>query len=628
LYLQAEHVATIPADKIAEVRDRVDIEQVIGRSVPLKRQGRRLLGRCPFHKEKTPSFSVDPGNKLYHCFGCHVGGDVIDFVMRIESIEFPEAVRMLAREFRVEIVEEEESPEAVRARRERDKLFELNRIARGFFERTLWQDERALCYLRDERKLTEDTIRRFHIGFAPDAWDRLVAELDKAGADLELAVKVGLIAKRREGNGHYDRLRARIIFPITVPGGEVAGFGARRVDWIEKAGEEQGPKYLNSPESPVYDKSSILYGLAEAKDTIRRSRRAILVEGYVDVIALHQAGVVEAIACCGTALSPRHAGLLRKLAEEVVTLYDGDAAGAAATRRAAEALLVQGLSVHVAKLPDGEDPDTYVQKEGAPVLEKRLASAPSAIDAVVAEARTTYQGGGLAGLVKIVEAVRPLLLSVKDPLARDVYIEGAAKHLGIDGRMLRQHLGGKPLQVAPRPESTQAARQVPAPSKAPERRPQVEAGPPKVELAVLKLLVEQPGITAQALEAEDVLAAFTHPALKAAIEVGREAVRQGVPFGAHRAIEAAQASGAGEATMRALRETLMQALPEQEPLEVCIEHLLLNYYQHRLRELRGQKSESSDPEAAARVDAELADVVRAKAELVKRRSAAQLQKRA
>jgi DNA primase len=257
-----------------------------------------------------------------------------------------------------------------------------------------------------------------------------------------------------------------------------------------------------------------------------------------------------------------------------------------------------------------------------------LSAAPSAIDAVVQEARAAYSGAGLAGLVKIVEAIRPLLLAVKDPLARDVYIEGAAKQLGIDGRVLRQHLGGRPLVQAgassgARPAGQQASRPAPAASR-PEKpgetpKPRVELDPPKVELAVLKLAVEQPELTMPALEANDVLSAFTHPALKAAIEAGRGAWRGRAPFDAHRAIEAARASGAGEKTMRALRETLIQALPEQEPLETCIEHLLLNYYQHRLRELRGQQGQQSDPEAEARLDAELAEVVRAKAALVQGR---------
>lgn len=439
----------IPREKIQEIVDRVDIERVIGRHLTLKKQGARLVGLCPFHKEKSPSFSVDPRKKLYHCFGCQVGGDVIDFVKRIEHVEFPDAVRILARETGVELPEVEVSPEERRLRQERERMFRVNELARDFYVRALWDELPALAYLREARNLDDATIRAWSLGWAPAGWSALSEYLAVKQVPDELLVRLGLVGRRREGNGVYDKLRGRVVFPIVVPGGEIAGFGARRADWIELGDAERGPKYLNSSESPVYEKSQIFFGLDKARDSIRRTKRAVLVEGYLDVIALHQAGMDLAIATCGTALSGRHAGLLSRMVEEVVTLYDGDQAGLDATRRASEILLQAGVSVRVATVPDGEDPDTWVQKIGGDALKAALDRAPSAIDAAVERARVRYVGAGVAGTVKVVEEIRPLLMAVRDPLQRSVYAEGAAKLLGLDPHTLTGHLPGA---RAPRPQ--------------------------------------------------------------------------------------------------------------------------------------------------------------------------------
>ncbi|MCC7381417.1 MAG: DNA primase [Deltaproteobacteria bacterium] len=605
-------MASIPPEKIQEVRDRVDIERVIGRTIQLRRAGSRLVGLCPFHAEKTPSFSVDPQKKLFHCFGCQAGGDVFEFVMRVESIEFPEAVRLLARELGVDLPERDESPEERRARSERDRLFRLNDLAASFFEKALWAEPRALDYLRRERKLSDETIRGWHLGYAPDAWTALSDALLEKGVPEELLVRSGLSARRREKAGVYDRIRGRIIFPIALVDGAIAGFGARRCDWLEKPEEERGPKYLNSSESPVYDKSSILFGLAKARDSIRKKKHSILVEGYLDVIALHQAGVDTAVATCGTALSGRHAGLLARLAPEVVTLYDGDTAGVQATRRAAEILLAAGVSVRVVTLPEGEDPDTYVQKLGGEALAAQIGAAPHAIDAVVEEASRRHAGGGVSGLVEIVEEVRPLLLAVKDPLKRDLFVEGSARRLGIDPRVLRRHLSSPDRESAARAYGPE--RRV-APPQRPVSRPEPQKAPPNIELAVVRLLIERPEDVLRALEGMNAFGAFSDLVVSSVVVAAAAALRAHQPFDAQRALEVAKASGASETTLGALRRTLIEELPGPEDPEEVLKNLLRMEKQRTLAALKRRAAQETDPDAKARLDEEVAAVLRAKASL-------------
>lgn len=568
-------MVSIPPEKIQEVRDRVDIERVIGQVVSLKKQGRRLSGLCPFHREKSPSFSVDPIAKLYHCFGCHVGGDAFDFVMRHESVDFPTAVRRLAREFGVELPEREESPEEKHRRSEREKLYRVNALARDFFERELARSPRALQYLEQERGLRRESIQRFRLGFAPAGWSGLTDELEAKKVPVQYPLSLGLLGRRQDGRGVYDRFRSRVIFPITLPGGEIAGFGARRADWVEE--EDKGPKYLNSPESPIYDKSSIFYGLDVARDSIRQSRRAILVEGYMDVIGLHQAGVTQALATCGTALSARHAEALSKMADEVITMFDGDAAGLDATRRAAEPLLEKGLSMRVLELPPGEDPDTYAARVSPDALESQLQSAPSAIDYFVDRARTSHAGAGIAGVVKMVDEVRPLLLAIADPLARDVSIEAAARRLGLDPAVLRQHLRGKP---------SAGARRMEPPPKAAPSRPTASAALGVLELAVLRHLVESPAETMRQGEEKDVFGAFPSPAMRHVWVEAKARLDRGESFDGPLALEILETRGdIGDAEIARIRETLVSPVGDAYELNECLKRLGRKAIEARLRQL-------------------------------------------
>ena len=567
----------IPAEKVAEVRDRVDIEQVVGRSVRLTRAGSRMVGLCPFHREKTPSFGVSREKQLYHCFGCGVGGDVFDFVMRLEGLEFPEAVRNLAKEAGVALPEEEESPEERERRSYRDALLSVNDLAARFYEQHLARAQEAQAYLGGERGLTPETARRFRLGWAPADWHRLSEHLEHNRVDLRLAQTLGLLGTSARDGRFYDRLRGRVVFPIALPGGAIAGFGARRADWVDA----EGPKYLNSPESPVYDKAGLLYGLAQARDEIRRARKALLVEGYLDVISLHQAGVGTAVAACGTALAPRHVQLLGRLTEEVITCYDGDAAGRDATRKAAELLLGGGLGVRVLELPGGEDPDTFVQKIGGTAFQKLIDEAPAAIDFFLTEARSRFAGGGIAGTTSAVEAVKPLILAVRDPFQRDVTIEAAARQLGLQVATLRHHLGARPEA---RDRSGQAPR---GPARPETRRPETrQAGLPVVETALLRMLIERPAEVLAELERRQALRAFSSEAVRAAVDGAREALGAGQRFDGARALEAMQAAGAGDVLLSEIRQNLMVELPVAEPLAELAGRLVKEHHRRRKREVQ------------------------------------------
>lgn len=577
----------IPPQIIDEVRDRADIERVIGRSVRLQKQGNRMVGLCPFHKEKSPSFSVSRDKQLYYCFGCQAGGNVFDFVMALEGLDFPGAVRSLAKELGVTIPEEEESQADRDARSKRERLYQLNLYAAQVYEQALAKTPEAERYLKESRGLTAETIQRFRLGWAPPEWRFLTEAIENKGVDPKLGLELGLLGQSVKDGRLYDRLRGRVIFPIQIPGGQVAGFGARRADWVDP----EGPKYLNSPESPLYDKSSILYGLFEAKDEIRKSRVAVLVEGYLDVIALHQAGIPLAVAACGTALTPRHAGALARLTKEVVTLYDGDAAGQEATRKATEMLLRDGVQVRVGALPQGEDPDTYVQKLGAENLKKLIDEAPSAIDFFVAQAKSRFAGGGIAGATKAVEVVKPMILAIPDPLVRDVTIQAAARALGLEPRAMMRHLSTRPEDRPPEP------------AKKPAKTRTLAV--PVVEKAILRLVLETPNDVLPMLEQRGAFEAVSHEAIRIGLEAARSAHTSGARFDAAKALDhMATSEKVAPEVLDELRRALMTEQPERDDPKELVTRLLKQQRDAKYAEIKRRLAEESDPEVQVRLLAE------------------------
>ena len=341
---------------IREVIARTDIGALIGNYVALRKRGNDLVGLCPFHGERTPSFHVHPDRGFFKCFGCGAGGDAIAFVERIENVPFPEALRSLAKRAGVEL--EPEDPRAARVRSEKEAIYEANAAAAALFHRLLKSDPRAkkareYC---EKRGLTSETIDAFKLGCAPDAWDTLVAEFTRDGIDLEIALKAGLV--KRGQHGFYDFYRDRLMIPMSATTGEIVAFGGRALGDGE-------PKYLNTSTTPVYTKGKALFALNVARRAASGGEPLIVVEGYLDCIALHQAGFPQAVASLGTAFTAEQAGELRKYSERAYLCFDADAAGSSATAKSIDVLVESGVFTRIVALPPGEDPDSYVRAYGS-----------------------------------------------------------------------------------------------------------------------------------------------------------------------------------------------------------------------------------------------------------------------
>jgi DNA primase len=415
-------VGLIPDETIRLVRERVDIVALIGRFVGLKPSGRSHKGLCPFHSEKTPSFIVNAERQSFKCFGCDAGGTAITFLMRMENLSFPEAVRQLAAEVGVEIPEHSRGGERGVA----ERIYEANALAQALYREALRAPASPGAAYLEGRGLDSASIERFGIGFAPDAWEHLSGRLREHGIPAAVAEQAGLVAERRSG-GHYDRLRGRVTFPIRDVRGRIVGFGGRAIS----AGQE--PKYLNTPETPVFRKREAFFGLPDALEPIRRTERAVVVEGYFDLIALERAGVQGALATCGTSLGAEHARALRRRTRRVVLLFDGDEAGQRAIERALEVLLPEELRVHAAVLPSGLDPDEFLAREGVAALRELVEGAPAALDAVI---RRAVSRGCTTPAEKAdaVAALAPLLALVPQPVERGAWEERLALAVGTEKR--------------------------------------------------------------------------------------------------------------------------------------------------------------------------------------------------
>jgi DNA primase len=415
-------VGRIPEAVVQEIRERVDIVDFVARYVSLKSSGRSHKGLCPFHSEKTPSFHVHRDRQIFHCFGCGAGGNVIGFLMKHEGVPFPEAARTLAREAGIRIADDDGPSTDTTAR-----LLAANEAAQSVYREALASPAGAAAraYLAD-RGLDAATIDHFGIGFAPDRWDAVERALAKAGVPGEIGERAGVL-KRRDSGGFYDLLRARVTFPIHDVRGRILGFGGRATK------KDQEPKYLNTPETPLFHKREALYGLPFALEASRRRDRLVVVEGYFDLVALHRAGVTECVATCGTALTPEHAKGLRRRVREIVLLFDGDAAGQRAVSSALEVLLPQGLRVRAAELPAGDDPDTFLAREGDAGLRALVDGAQPALDVRIARAVAR----GVASpweKADAVAAVAPLLALVRDPVERADFVRRLGLSIGLDGR--------------------------------------------------------------------------------------------------------------------------------------------------------------------------------------------------
>ena len=466
----------IADEKIDEIRERTDIVEVVSSYLTLKRSGVNHQGLCPFHQEKSPSFNVNSARQIFHCFGCGVGGNVFSFLMRMEGLSFPDAVRRLGEKVGVEVEEEAVSPEELRCRDERERILRINEVAGEFYQQLLLTDEEGAPgrrYLR-QRGYESEIVRTFQLGFAPGGWESLAKHLTRKGFSSEDSQKAGLVRPGKQERGDYDLFRNRLLFPIHDLQGRMVAFGGRVLD-------DSLPKYINSPETAVYHKGQTLYGLYQARDAMRHNGEALVVEGYFDVLALHRAGFPGAVATCGTALTADHARLLKRYADKILLIFDEDAAGRQATFRAMDALVPAGLSVSVVTMPVGEDPDSLLKEKGEEGFRLCLDAARPVLEVFI-EDQLRVNDESVEGRARAAEQVLERIKRLPRDLERSLYMKRLAELTGLDIELLKSKVrGGVP--AAPQ-------RRTPAQSN-PVRKPASETGQTQKYLLRLMLMDDQ-----------------------------------------------------------------------------------------------------------------------------------------
>jgi DNA primase len=421
-------------DQLEEIKRRIDIVELIRQYVPLKKAGRNFKALCPFHKEKTPSFIVSPERQIWHCFGaCNTGGDIFGFLMKIENMEFPEALRTLAKQAGVVLKRHQPSESG----RLREKLFEINNLASEFFHWVLLETKtgkKALNYVLG-RGVIHQSIKSFKLGYAPDSWENLQKFFLKKDYLLEEVEKAGLVVKREKKEGFYDRFRGRLMFPLRDHRGNVAGFAGRFLD-----PEATTAKYINTPETPVYIKGNLLYGLDITRQDIKSKDLAIVVEGELDVISSFQAGVKNVVAIKGSALTENQVRLLKRFTENIALALDKDVAGDAAARRGIEIADAAGLNIKVVQIKGGKDPDEVAQKN--PRLWKKLVKdAVSVYDFFLDSAFSRFDKETAEGKKKIGQELLPILTQISDEIVKSHYLQKLARHLKVNEETLRITLG-------------------------------------------------------------------------------------------------------------------------------------------------------------------------------------------
>lgn len=432
-------MARIPDEVIDEVIRRTDIVSTVQQYVTLKKAGANFKGLCPFHSENTPSFNVHPGKGIYKCFGCGEGGNVIGFLMEIEGWNFPETVRMLAERHGIEIPEEsEEEREEAQKRRDAKKLYlRITETAREFFEYHLWEhrDGKAAQLYLKERGIDEETAKAFNVGYAPSGWQNLLDHMATKGVSPKWVERAGLALQRNSGDGHYDRFRHRIIFPVRDIWGNTLAFGGRVF-----AGDDDGPKYINSPETKFYTKGQQLYGLAVAKQAVQKAGHAILVEGNFDVIALHAKGVDVAVAPMGTAVTSEQAGLLARYCREAFIAFDGDSAGEEATLKCMSAFEDAGIEAKVVRFDATDDPDTFVRRNGAQALMTKVEDAKSIVAWALDRALEPAEGAPIEGKLQALTEVSEILQRVENRVAWEHYAQEVSRRLSIEPSLLKEYI--------------------------------------------------------------------------------------------------------------------------------------------------------------------------------------------
>ncbi len=632
----------IPATTVAEIRDRTDIVAIVAEHVQLRRSGTNHQGLCPFHAEKSPSFTVSAAKQFFYCFGCQKSGDVFRFLMDLTGKSFVDVVRELAALSGVMIPQSEpENPRLAKARPDstnanerksaeastlRSRLLRLNDLSTRFFEAELRRSEPAQRYL-EERGVAKEMVARFRLGYAPDAWEGLLRLFAEKRVPHELAEAAGLLIRREQSSAlpvravataatHYDRFRDRIMFPLLAGGGgagmaqsaqtaagDVIAFGGRT---LPSAREAPGAKYINSPETPLYRKGDHLFGMHAARDAIRKRRQVILVEGNFDVIALHQHGLDNTVAPMGTALTETQVRLLSRLIGEdghVVLMLDGDRAGRSATMKdiflfseanLRDVALLSGrdVDVRVARLPDGEDPDTFAHRD-ASGLEHAVRTAQPAIDYVVDEAIAKAEHQSVSGRVRVLERVAPLLAGLRNRTAQELHVDRIASALGMRAELMWRHLSSANQEAKPAPAQPGQAPQTPqrAEKKAPSKN-SLNNSFDALTQTLVSLISDHPQLLL--ILNEEVLDSLENPVLSELLHQACEQARSGRTFGVEKLIELAPEEFRPAVAAAAMAGKFVQSEhPEQELVRIgqnirarAIQREVRDLTQHMIRSQR------------------------------------------
>ena len=471
---------------VKEIKGRLSIINLVESYTSVKKTGKGYVSLCPFHDDSNPSMHIDDDKGLFHCFSCGAGGDIFGFYMRYNNLTFPEALNELAKKAGVQI----ETPSvSIPKKSQNSGLYKINAVAAKYYRHILQENKKGESgrdYL-DQRGISQETTKEFIFGFAPDGWDNLVNYLTKNKVPLNIAEKVGLIVKRNNTEGYYDRFRNRLMFPICNVDGKVIGFGGRRID------EEDEPKYINSPESDIYQKRKSFYGINKSKDFIRREDRAILVEGYTDFLSLYSSGIKNVVATLGTSLTREHVSILRRYTENVVVIFDSDESGQKAAVRSLDVLLQEGILPRVAPLPPGHDPDSYISEAGEKEFNKIIDDSTSWIEFYIDMSFDKHRKGRLT-LKQLLGSIIELLEKVNDPVERSSRIKRTAERLSINESDIYAL-----IKSSRRQDKSTATR--------------IQQDYPSHEKQILTTLVKFPAIKAQLLE-EDWESLISNPEIK------------------------------------------------------------------------------------------------------------------
>jgi DNA primase len=558
-------------EKVSEVRDRSNIVEVISDYVNLKKTGRNYKGLCPFHSEKTPSFMVNEEKQIFHCFGCAEGGDVFKFLMKAGNFSFPQAVEELARRFGVTLPSRDSSPLQKQESEKREALFQINQIASDFFHETLTrkkEGEGARRYLAS-RGIRAEIVEEHQLGYALNRWDGLIQHLREKKIPLQMASELGLVIPKGKENW-YDAFRGRVLFPIRDLHDRVVGFGGRLM-------EEGQPKYLNSPESAVYHKGEILYGLPVARTVIRESDCVLIVEGYFDLLMLHQCGIKESVATLGTALTPHHLRVLKRYTKKIITVFDGDPAGLQAGLRALPLLLEEEIWAKTVLLPQGEDPDGFLRKGRLEDFKEKVSEAPLLMDFFFDHLVKTHGVKTVEGKVKVAEEGVAMIRRIPNEIRRDFYLRDLAGRLGLDESLLfgklEQSSGGR----------AKASGEV--------KRPLSETAFPKSEEMVVRLMVRQPDLIRKVSD-EKIVDQFESPILQRMARALEALYEQKGGLDLEEAIGSLEEDLRGRLREMAFQEDPLDGGIEAKMLDDCIQKIHESRLRKEKKELRRRMSEA------------------------------------